>query len=207
MNLSEMLKEQGLLGPLERLELSFYPDRYWASSLYSFDEEMKTNPPRKSLFQIIAISGPRGGSYAAVTIPNLEITRVWPDNFDEDDGPGINQLALDHDWGPAFILRDSETKYSKVAIWGGTNYQEYLKMIEEYGINREGFVLVPKTDLFYAHNPKESKGIYNLWGFRKNEENKGSTRKKKTLKEKLLDMLPEIPEINLPSTQPRVAGA
>lgn len=162
----------------ERARMAFDLDLYWASSLSSIEEHFQQAPPRKK---------DRWSSQpsAYIVMRGLEIKRMHPDSFEEEDGVSLSGLD-DGLCFPLFEIQDKTMR--RLAYWMAGNSPEYIESQEEFGFNRETYVPIPKIFLQYRHD--ESRGwlaIKSLdWDRRPQTE-------RKTLKDRILELIPELP--------------
>jgi len=162
----------------EKLRIAFDLDLYWASSLSSIEKYFQQTPPRKK---------DRWSSQpsAYVVIRGLEVKRMHPDSFEEEDGVSLSGL----DEGlclPLFEVQDETIK--RLAYWMAGNSSEYLEAQEEFGFNREVYVPIPKMFLQYRHD--DSRGWLAIKSL---DWDRRSQTERKTLKDKILELIPEFP--------------
>lgn len=168
----------------ERVRMAFDLDLYWASSLSSIEEHFKQFPPRKK---------DRWSSLqsAYVVIRGLEIKRLHPDSFEEEDGVSLDGLD-DGLCFPLFEIRDKTMK--RLATWMAGNSSEYLEAQEEFGFNKHTYIPIPKIFLQYRHDNKRG------WlAIKSLDWDRRTQRKKTNLKDKILEL---IPEFSTPIPQP-----
>lgn len=182
-NLSEEYAEKFNSLFYERIRMAFNLDLYWASSLYAIEEHFKQNPPRKKDSSFSKLS-------AYIIINCLEIKRC-DDSFEEDDWVSLEGL----DRGllfPFFEIRDGAM--GRIACWMGGQSSEYLESQEEFSFNRESYVSIPKMLLQYIHD--NGRGLLAIKSL--NLDRKPQT-KRKSLKDKILELVPEFSPILQPS--------
>jgi len=162
----------------KRVKMAWDLDWYWASSLSSIEEHFKQAPPRKRESWSSTLS-------AYIVIKGLEIKRMHPDSFEEEDGVSLS--ALDEGLCfPIFEIQDETTR--RLAYWMAGNSSEYKKSQKEFGFNKEYYVPIPKMYLQYRH--EDSGG----WlAIRSLDWDRRLKKQRKTLKEKVLELLPEFP--------------
>ena len=168
----------------ERIVMAFDLDIYSASSLSAIEEHFRQSPPRRK---------DEWSSYpsAYVVIRGLEIKRMHPDSFKEDDGVSLQGLN-DGLTFPMFEIRDHTMR--RFAQWMAGNSSEYVEAQEEFGFNRESYVSIPKIFLQYRHANKRGWLVIKSldWDRRPQTE-------KKSLKDKILEL---VPEFSTPIPQP-----
>jgi|TARA_B100001971_G_C18249066_1_gene576675 hypothetical protein len=130
----------------ERIRMACGFDLYWASSLLNIEEHFKEFPPLKKDRFFSQKS-------AYVLMYNLEIKRMDPDDFDDEDGVSL-EFGLDGGLlqVPHFILRDETCE--KLGSWMAGKSPQYLSDREEFGFNKKSFVVIPKIYLQYRHDEK-----------------------------------------------------
>ena len=168
----------------ERIRTAFDLDLYWASSLSLIEEHFRQFPPRKKDKWNSQLS-------AYVVIRGLEIKRMHPDSFEEEDGVSLGRLN-DGLCFPLFEIKDNTMK--RLACWMAGNSLEYLKAQEEFGFNKERYTLIPEIFLQYRHDYKRGwLAIKSLdWDRRPQTE-------RKSLKDKILELLPDF---SIPTPEP-----
>ena len=167
----------------ERIRMALDLDLYWASSLSSIEEQFRQSPPRK---KDLWSSQPS----AYVVIRGLDIKRMHPDSFKEEDGVSLNGLD-DGLCFPLFEIRDETMK--RLASWMAGNSSEYLEAQKEFRFNRQTYVSTPKIFLQYRHNNEKGwLAIKSLdWDRRHHSE-------RKSFQDRILELIPEFP-ISQPS--------
>lgn len=142
-NLTERHWAANFPTPLEFVKHPFELDIYWASSLATIETNFQASPPRKKSMRDLWKPS------AYLLIENIQIKRLWPDSFDEDDGVSLKQGLDKGKYSPHFELKDA-TGY-RIAFWEAGNSKTYLKAREEFGFNRKQFVKVDKLYLQYLY--------------------------------------------------------
>lgn len=153
-------------------------DMYYASSLFAIEEHFREDPPKKRL---------RRNSYlsASIVIYGVELKRLHPDSFDEEDGVSLQGLDNGH-CTPSFELQDETTK--RIVRWVGGNSHTYLAAQAEFGFNTERFVEIPRIFLRYEHTgPRGILGLRKLDHDRKKQKVEGST-----LADKIRELMPDF---------------
>ena len=161
----------------ERVRMAFDLDLYWASSLSAIEEHFRQSPPRRK---------DKGGSQpsAYVVMNGLEIKRMHPDSFEEENGVSLRGLD-DGLCFPLFEIRDSTMK--RLAYWMAGNSSEYLEVQEEFGFNRESYVTIPKIFLQYRHN--NERGWLAIKSF---DWDKRPQTERKSFMDRVLEFIPEF---------------
>ena len=162
----------------ERIRMAFDLDLYWASSLSSIEEHFRQDPPRKK---------DRWSSQpsAYVVIRGLEIRRMYPDSFEEEDGVSLRGLKEGLCF-PVFEIKDETMK--RLAYWMAGDSSQYIKAQEEFGFNREVYVPIPKIVLQYRHD--KSRG----WlAIRSLSEDRRTQTERESLKDRVLRLTSDLP--------------
>mgnify|MGYP001599174143 CR=1 FL=1 len=139
----------------DRIKFHFYSDFYYANSLREIQDHFSENPPNKKFFN--------SELSALVLVKNLEVKRMNPDNFEEEDGASLAGLDKGFSF-PIFEIKDITD--NRLAYWMAGNSKEYLMNQETFGFNRNYYVKIPKTFLKYNHNPE--RGTLSIEGFKFN---------------------------------------
>lgn len=179
-NLSEEYLKNSNPPFYERIRMAFALDLYWASSLSAIEEYFRESPPKRKRSDMW---GSQLSAY--VVIRGLEIKRMHPDSFEEEDGVSLGGLD-DGLCSPLFEIKDRTMK--RLAYWMAGNSSEYIKAQKEFGFNRELYVQIPKVFLRYMHDNRRGwLGITSLdW-------DKRPKSKIKSLTDRLLELVSEFP--------------
>lgn len=165
----------------EKIKFHFKLDFYFANSLREISDYFKENPPKKKIFH--------DNLSAYILIRDLEVKRMDPDDFEEDDG--VSFLLMDKGFCfPIFEIKDQTSK--RLAYWMAGSSLDYKISQEEFGFNKENFVKIPRTILKYNYNNQD--GFFIIESF---ELNRRHSRKKKSLKERILELIPNSPNLEI----------
>lgn len=126
----------------KKLYYSFGLDAYKASDILSMEEHFRKYPPRKK----DRLSSKKS---AHVLIRNIEVKRMWPDDFDEDDPMDLVGLNEGQKF-PMFEIRDITMK--RYSSWVAGDAIDFQRSQKKFGFNRDYFVKIPKTILQYYHD-------------------------------------------------------
>jgi len=162
----------------ERIRMAFDLDLYWASSLSAIEEQFREYPPKRKDTWSSQLS-------AYVVLRGLEIKRLHPDSFVEEDG--ISLGALDNGLNfPLFEIKDETMK--RLAYWMAGDSSEYLKAQEEFGFNRVTYVSIPKIFVQYRHTADRG------WlAIKSLDRHRSLQPKRKNLTDRILELVPEFP--------------
>lgn len=164
----------------EKIKSLFYLDLYHANSLREISDYFKENSPKKKIFH--------DNLSAYILIRDLEVKRMHPDDFEEDDGVFF---LMDNGFSfPIFEIKDQTSK--RLAYWVAGSSLDYKISQGEFGFNKNNFVKIPKTILKYNHNNEN--GFFFIVDFKNNRK---SMKKKKSLKERILELVPNSPNLEL----------
>ena len=168
----------------ERIGMAFGLDFYWASSLSAIEEHFRESPPKRKNRLSSQLS-------AYVVINGLEIKRMYPDSFEEEDGVSLRGF----DSGlcfPLFEIRDKTM--TRLAYWMAGNSSEYTTAQEEFGFNRESYVPIPKIVLQYRQEYERG------WlAIKSLDSDRKPRTERRNLKDKILEF---VPEFTIPIPQP-----
>lgn len=165
----------------EKIKSRFELDFYFANSLREISDCFKENPPKKKIFH--------DNLSAYVLIRDLEVKRIDPDDFEEDDI--VSFLLMDKGFTfPVFEIKDQTSK--RLAYWMAGNSFDYKISQKEYGFNKENVITIPRTILKYNYNNEN--GYFIIKSFKLDRK---PSRKKKSLKERILELIPNSPNLEL----------
>ena len=199
-NLTE--KDHETLGylSLTRAKDYFNLDFYYASSLAAVEKGFAICPPRKRESFMF-----NRANAAIVLVRDVQIKRLHPDYVDEEDSTFTAELDECCRF-PCFVVKD-ETSI-RVATWMVGNSRNYFEDMENFGMNRETFVRVPKIYFKYIHNysPDDSRG----WLIIKhisNDEILSRDRKRESLTDRFNLLIGKVKDIDLGGIVPQPALA
>lgn len=179
-NLSEEYKNSGA---------SFYKkmimirglDIYQASSLFAMEDFFNKNLPKK-------IDKGHKIPAAYVILRNLRVKEFDNRDFNIDDPADV--IGIDGGFiNPHFIIKDNG--YKRLVGWNGRNSKRYKENLEEFRLNDKTYKIIPKTFIKYLIDPNGGDLIL-INHFSWDQKTK---TKKKSLKDKIYDLIPDGSEI------------
>lgn len=198
---------------IKKLYKKFFTfDIYWASSLWAIEEGFRHNPPKKKSLEfksawvildsaeLMKVSEiPESENYTEFYSDNLDFLTKNFQEFRKDLNYINRVLGYPEEFltYPNFLIKDQTTE--RIACWNAGNYNKYLEIQDEFGINDQTYAKVPRIHFLYQHN--NYKGVL----FIKHIKSERPPKKKKSLQEILDEFIDKIKELNQGKLNPGYA--